>query len=89
VTVSTKNSSDRTGHTPAKNISSATYAPYKSNRKIARSIVNTTAKKGYRPDLVKMALARSSAILRSQRPNAGQKIKERKPRGKKAVAKEE
>lgn len=89
VTVSTKNSAERTGHAPAKNVSSATYAPHKSNRKIARSIVNTTAKKGYRPDLIKMALARSSAILRTQRPKAGQKSKERKPRGKKAAAKGE
>jgi large subunit ribosomal protein L28e len=89
VTVSTKNSSERTGHAPAKNISSATYSPYKSNRKVAKSIVSTTAKKGYRPDLIKMALARSSAILRSQRPKAGEKVKERKPRGKKAAAKEE
>jgi len=89
VTVSTKNSYGRTGHAPAKNISSTTYAPYKSNRKVAKSIVNTTAKKGYRPDLIKMALARSSAILRTQRPKAGLKVKERKPRGKKAVAKEE
>ena len=89
VTVTTKNSSERTGHAPAKNVSSATYSPYKSNRKVAKSIVSTTAKKGYRPDLIKMALARSSAILRSQRPKAGEKVKERKPRGKKAAAKEE
>jgi hypothetical protein len=34
-----------------------------------------------------MALARASAILRSQRPKAGQKTKERKSRGKKAAAK--
>ena len=54
---------------------------------MARSIVNTTTKKGYRPDLTKMALARASAVLRSQRSKAGQKTKERKPRGKKAVAK--
>jgi len=44
--------------------------------------VATTGKKGYRPDLVMMALARSSAILRTQRAKAGQKTKERKPRGK-------
>lgn len=85
--MSTKNSADRTGNAPAKNVSSATYAPYKSNRKVARSIVNTTLKKGYRPDLARMALARASVILRSQRPKAGQKTKERKPRGKKAAAK--
>jgi large subunit ribosomal protein L28e len=88
VVVSTKSSSDRTGHAPAKNVASVTYAPYKSNRKIAKSIVNTTAKKGYRTDLTSTALARASAILRSQRPNAGKKIKERKLRGKKALKSE-
>ena len=47
--------------------------------------MSTTAKKGYRPDLSTMALARASAILRSQRAKTGQKTKERKPRGKKAI----
>ena len=89
VTVTTKNAAARTAHTPSKNLSSATYAPYKSNRKVARSIVSSTTKKGYRPDLSSMALARASAILRSQRPKAGQKTKERKLRGKKAVVKSE
>jgi hypothetical protein len=32
-----------------------------------------------------MALARASAILRSQRAKVGQKKKERKPRGRKAI----
>lgn len=86
--VNTKSSSARTGHSPAKNIASVTYAPYKSNRKVAKSIVNTTAKKGYRADLTNMALARASAILRSQRPNAGKKVRDRKPRGKKALKSE-
>ena len=85
LTVRTKNSSTRTGHTPAKHISSATYSPYKSQRKVAKSIANTTTRKGYRADLSTMALARASAILRSQRPKVGQKVKERKPRGKKAL----
>jgi len=80
--VSTKNSESRTGHSPSKNVSSVTYPEHKSKRRIAKSIVNTTKK--YRPDLTKAALARASAILRSQRPGAGRKIKERKPRGKKA-----
>jgi large subunit ribosomal protein L28e len=86
--VSTKSSSARTGHAPAKNIASVTYAQYKSNRKVAKSIVNTVAKNGYRHDLTNVALARASAILRSQRPNAGKKTKERKPRGKKALKSE-
>ena len=87
--VSTKNSAPRTSHSPAKNVSSATYAPYKSNRKVAKSIANTIAKRAYRPDLSRAALARASAILRSQRPKAGQKVKERKVRGKKAIPKDE
>jgi len=85
LTVSTKVSAERTGNSPAKNVVSTTYAPYKSNRKVAKSLVASTAKKGYRPDLTNMALARASAILRSQRPKAGEKVKERKPRGKKAL----
>jgi hypothetical protein len=32
-----------------------------------------------------MALARASAIARSQRAKVGERVKERKPRGKKAV----
>jgi large subunit ribosomal protein L28e len=46
------------------------------------SIVNSTTKKGYRPDLRKAAVARASAIRKSQTP-----VKEDKPsklRGKKA-----
>jgi hypothetical protein len=80
--VTTKSAESRTAHTPAKNLATTTYAPYKSKRKVARSIANTT--KHYRPDLTTAALARASAILRSQRENAGAKSKVRKPRGKKA-----
>ena len=85
MTVTTKKSADRTAHSPANSLHIATYAPYKSKRKVAKSIANTTAKKGYRVDLYKTAIARASAIARSQRPKAGLNIKERKPRGKKAV----
>jgi len=84
ITITTKNSIAKTGNAPAKNITSTTYAEYKSNRKVAKSIANTVAKRGYRPDLARTALARASAVLRSQRPKTGEKVKERKPRGKKA-----
>jgi len=50
-----------------------------------RTVVNSTAKKGYRPDLRQAAVARTSAIHDSQRTK---KEKEpSKPRGKKALEK--
>jgi large subunit ribosomal protein L28e len=48
------------------------------------AIVNSTTKRGYRPDLRKDAVARASALRKSQKP-----VKEDKPtkvRGKKAQA---
>ena len=53
------------------------------SRKLYKSVVNSTAKKGYRSDLRAEAVARASMIKRSQRER---KVKERqnKPRGAKA-----
>ena len=86
MTVITKGSSAKSGNQPAKNIVTTNYAAGKSQRKIAKSIANTTTKQDYRPDLTRSALARASAILRSQRASTGKTTRERKPRGKKAQA---
>ncbi|WBW72732.1 60S ribosomal protein L28/L44 [Schizosaccharomyces osmophilus] len=40
----------------------------KSSRKTYKSVANRVGKTGYRPDLVNVSIARSSAILASQRP---------------------
>jgi hypothetical protein len=85
VTVSTKNSAEKTGYKPTKNVASATFAPRRSRGTISKSITNLTEKRGYRPDLTGSALARASQILKTQRAKAGTRTLERKPRGKKAA----
>ncbi|KAB5558387.1 ribosomal protein L28e [Coniochaeta sp. 2T2.1] len=54
------------GNKPASSKHSVNYT--KSTRKTFKSIANQTAKSGYRPDLRAAAVARASAIRRSQRP---------------------
>jgi large subunit ribosomal protein L28e len=49
-----------------------------------KSVANLTAKSGYRGDLRKAAVARASAIKKSQRPV--KETPEKKLRGKKAAA---
>ncbi|KAF2004454.1 ribosomal protein L28e [Amniculicola lignicola CBS 123094] len=69
---------------PASQIQTSTFSSSRSTRKTYSAIVNSTAKKGYRPDLLKDAVARSSAIRKSQKD-----VKESKPkkaRGAKARA---
>ncbi|KAF2652120.1 ribosomal protein L28e [Lophiostoma macrostomum CBS 122681] len=71
-------------HTPASALQKSTISSKRSTRKTYSSIVKSTTKKGYRPDLRKDAVARASAIRKSQQP-----VKEDKPaklRGKKAQA---
>ncbi|OKL56748.1 hypothetical protein UA08_07886 [Talaromyces atroroseus] len=53
---------------PSKNIRTVTYGPKTSNRKIYKSVASSTAKNGYRADLREVAIARVSAIRRSQQP---------------------
>ncbi|KAH8689703.1 60S ribosomal protein L28 [Talaromyces proteolyticus] len=53
---------------PAKNIRTTSYGPNTSNRKIYKSVASSTAKNGYRADLREAAVARVSAIRRSQKP---------------------
>jgi large subunit ribosomal protein L28e len=49
-----------------------------------RTVVNSTAKRGYRPDLRQVAVARVSAIHNSQRQKKDDPVP--KPRGAKAKA---
>ena len=68
---------------PASSLQTSNFGSSTSSRKTYRGIVNSTAKKGYRSDLRGPAVARASAIKKSQKP-----VKERpesKPRGKKAA----
>ncbi|KAJ9242780.1 hypothetical protein DTO271D3_3736 [Paecilomyces variotii] len=53
---------------PAQSINTVTWGPNASNRKIYKGVANNTAKNGYRADLREEAVARVSAIRRSQRP---------------------
>ncbi|KAL2255884.1 hypothetical protein VTK26DRAFT_2543 [Humicola hyalothermophila] len=53
---------------PASGLYTVTYGGNKTNRKTYKAIANQVAKNGYRPDLREAAIARASAIRRSQRP---------------------
>ncbi|KAK1750715.1 putative ribosomal protein l28e protein [Echria macrotheca] len=69
---------------PATGLYKVTYGKNKSSRKTYKSIASQVAKSGYRGDLRQAAVARASAIRRSQRP-----VKEdppKKTRGKHAAA---
>lgn len=55
-------------HKPASSLQIATFGSNTSTRKTYRSIVNSTARKSYRPDLRREAVARASAIRRAQKP---------------------
>lgn len=66
VTLIAKNASNT--NQPAKTIRTVTYGPNTSNRKIYKSVASSTAKNGYRADLREVAVARVSAIRRSQQP---------------------
>lgn len=67
---------------PAKATQSSSFNASTPSRKLYKSVVSSTAKKGYRPDLRAAAVSRASAIRQSQREN--KKDRESKPRGAKA-----
>ncbi|KAM0705395.1 hypothetical protein Q7P35_008185 [Cladosporium inversicolor] len=72
---------------PAKSQQTSSFSANTPGRKIYKSVVNTTAKRGYRSDLRAAAVARASAVKLSQ-----QQKKERaasKPRGASAKKAEE
>ncbi|KAF1933601.1 ribosomal protein L28e [Didymella exigua CBS 183.55] len=55
-------------HQPARSTQSTTFSASKGSRKIYSAIVNSTAKRNYRPDLRKDAVARASAIRKAGKP---------------------
>ncbi|KAB2576947.1 Ribosomal protein L28e [Lasiodiplodia theobromae] len=68
---------------PINAIQTSTFGPATSSRKVYKNIINSTVKRHYRADLQKEAVARASAIKKSQKP-----VKAAKPaklRGKKAL----
>ncbi|KAH8821516.1 60S ribosomal protein L28 [Xylogone sp. PMI_703] len=67
---------------PGKAAITTSFGGNKSTRKTYSSIVGSTAKTGYRPDIRAEAVARASAIRRSQRPV--KEVPAAKPRGAKA-----
>ncbi|KAL6703125.1 hypothetical protein ACN47E_010187 [Coniothyrium glycines] len=71
-------------HQPATSIQTTTFGPSRSTRKTYAGIVNSTTKRNYRPDLRQDAVARASAIRKSQKTVKADKQK--KLRGKKAEA---
>jgi large subunit ribosomal protein L28e len=54
-------------HKPAHSTHQASYSASTPSRKLYKSVVGSTAKKGYRSDLRQDAVARASAIKLSQR----------------------
>ncbi|OQE13145.1 hypothetical protein PENFLA_c053G06774 [Penicillium flavigenum] len=72
---------------PAQNVVTVTYGPSTSNRKIYKGVADKTAKNNYRADLREEAVARVSAVRRSQLPKKDTPAQ--KPRGAKARKAEE
>ncbi|TKX22281.1 putative 60S ribosomal protein L28e [Elsinoe australis] len=62
---------------PASSLHKQSFSGGKSARNISRSVVSTTAKKGYRSDLRAEAVARVGAIKKSQRPVRERQVKTR------------
>ncbi|OQD78627.1 hypothetical protein PENDEC_c001G05845 [Penicillium decumbens] len=85
ITVTTKKPSNP--HQPGKNLVTVTYGPKTSTRKLYKGVADKTAQNGYRADLREEAVARVSAIRRSQQPKKDTPAK--KPRGAKAQAAEQ
>ncbi|KAH8733183.1 ribosomal L28e protein family-domain-containing protein [Phaeosphaeriaceae sp. PMI808] len=74
-------------HQPATSIQTTTFGPQRSTRKTFASIVSSTTKRNYRPDLRKDAVARASAIRKSQKtPKADKATKTRGAKAKAAAA---
>ncbi|CAI7610154.1 unnamed protein product [Penicillium discolor] len=72
---------------PASNVVTVTYGPSTSTRKIYKGVADKTAKNNYRADLREEAVARVSAVRRSQLPKKDTPAQ--KPRGAKARKAEE
>lgn len=52
---------------PARSTQQSSFSASTPSRKLYKSVVSSTAKKGYRPDLRRDAVARASAVKLSQR----------------------
>lgn len=75
-------------HQPARSTHTSSFSASTPSRKLFKSVVNSTAKKGYRADLRAEAVARASAVKASQREKKDKPAP--KLRGRKArAAKEE
>ncbi|KAK4622036.1 putative 60S ribosomal protein L28e [Fulvia fulva] len=85
ITLTTKTSS---ANKPAKLYQTSSFNASTPTRKLYKSVVNSTAKKGYRSDLRAEAVARASAVRSSQREKK-QRSTETKLRGAKARKAEE
>ena len=55
-------------HQPAKLINETSFSSAKGSRKLYSAVVNSTAKRNYRPDLRQDAVARASAIRKAAKP---------------------
>ncbi|KAF1361940.1 ribosomal protein L28e [Lizonia empirigonia] len=55
-------------HQPATSTQTTVFSASKGSRKLYSAIVNSTTKRGYRPDLRKDAVARASAIRKAGKP---------------------
>ncbi|KAJ5279892.1 hypothetical protein N7478_005264 [Penicillium angulare] len=80
VTVTTKKAG--TPQQPGKTFVTVNYGPKTSTRKIYKGVADQTAQNGYRADLREEAVARVSAVRRSQQPKKDTPAKQ--PRGVKA-----
>jgi len=87
VVLLTKKTNEKVANKPASMINRTVFRGDKSARKIAAAVVASTAKHYYRPDLRKDAVARVSAIKRSQRAvKADKPAKLRGAKARKAAA---
>lgn len=73
----------KNGNKPSKNLHTSSFSASTPSRKLYKSVVNSTAKKGYRADLRAEAVARASAVRQSQREKKTTRVS--KPRGAKAA----
>jgi len=87
VTLLTKKTNEKFSNKPVSMINKTVFKGNKPARKVAVSVVSTTAKQLYRLDLRKDAVARVSAIKKSQRPvKPDRPVKLRGAKAKKAAA---
>ncbi|KAF2736973.1 ribosomal protein L28e, partial [Polyplosphaeria fusca] len=83
ITLTTKKANKQ--NAPASQLQESSFGSSTSTRKVYKAIVNSTAKRGYRPDLRQDAVARASALRKGQKdPKADKPTKARGAKAKKA-----